>query len=339
MKLFLFLIFMSQLCWSEEKTWSEKAPGGFSVTVAIPQTEITLIEKLHLQLTLTFPDTYNVSMDDLRSHLLYHTASAEAPFILANEETFPPNKTDHWITQKINFSLDPQYTGRHMLTFLGIEFKPNDPKTQSPVVLISPIFDVDVIQPVQAQKEKPLEAPLMTFSIDFPVDVDTENRRSALSISSQSRILSLFNQREIPWVGLLALAAALFFIFRFGKPPSQPEKEKAKQLASVKQQAAHELSQLQFLIKNKEIEPFYVGLTHIVRKFIENYYHIEADSRTTEEFLNEMAKHPTFTNETRDLLKSFLEKADKVKYAQAQATEQDCTQALETAIKLIQEKE
>lgn len=331
--LFSFL-FLNSLAWSEEKTWSEKGPEGFSLAVTLPETEISLLEELTLFVTLTFPDTYHVNLDLLRSRLLYHSSSPDAPFTLGSEIVFPPSTSQHVNTQKVVLTLEPQYSGKHSLTFLVVLFEPNDPKQNSPVELISPIFEVRVTHPSKEIKE-PLLSPLMTFSMGFPIDLDADNRRALRAPSYQSRILQVFKEREIPWLGIFSLAGALIFIFKFGKTRADTEKERIKKHASAKQKALQELSTLQKMIQSNQIDLFYVAITHTIRNFIEEYYHVEADTRTTEEFLNDMILHPIFSEEVQEKLKSFLESADQVMYGRGQSTQQDCLEALKMAYNLI----
>lgn len=332
----LCLIFMAPSAYAEDNTWTETAHGGFSITVTLPQTEITLLDELHVFVTLTYPEIYHIDIGRLRSKLLYHSASSDAPFSLESEIVPPQIKSDqNSITQKIVFTLDPQYAGKHALTFFMVPFEPNDPKKNSKTELISPIFYATVTMPPASKIEKPLTAPLMTFSTNFPIDMDTENRRSLLGSSDQSRNVQIFREKSIPWVGFLALAGAFILIFTFGKPKVNPEKIKAKKQATVKQKAIQELTVLRQQIRDKHYDTFYVIITRTVREFIEGRYNIKANSLTTEEFLQEMAVHPIFSEKTQKLLKSFLESADKVKYANAEASEHDCEEALKIANTLI----
>jgi hypothetical protein len=72
-----------------------------------------------------------------------------------------------------------------------------------------------------------------------------------------------------------------------------------------------------------------------MRRFIEERYQIKAQSMTTEEFLREQALHPVFSVDEQMKLKSFLENADKIKYAQAKSSNQESQAALSLAIELI----
>lgn len=333
--LLISFLFFNSLC-SEEKTLSEKGPEGFSLEITLPQTQISLLEELPLFVSLTFPDTYHINLENLRSRLLYHSFSPDAPFSLNSEIVLPLTTTSQHINiQKVVFILEPQYSGKHPLTFLVVSFEPNDPKTNPIVELTSPIVEV-LVTPSSKGIKEPLDAPLMTFSMGFPIDLDADNRRAQIAPPYQSHILQVFKEREVPWLGIFSLVAALIFIFKFGKMQTDEDRERIKKHVDAKQKALQELSVLQKMIQDHQINLFYVGITHTLRSFIEDYYHVEAGSRTTEEFLNDRAAHPIFSSEMQEKLKSFLENADKVLYGLGQATQQDCLEALKMAYYLIQ---
>lgn len=65
---------------------------------------------------------------------------------------------------------------------------------------------------------------------------------------------------------------------------------------------------------------FYIELTHVVRRYIERAHGIHAPQQTTEEFLQEASRHPSFKGEVLTRLKEFLESADLIKFAGVQAT-------------------
>lgn len=62
-------------------------------------------------------------------------------------------------------------------------------------------------------------------------------------------------------------------------------------------------------------DPWFVELSGIVRRYLEDRYDIAAPERTTEEFLTEAAKAAELTAEHRALLSAFLDRCDRVKFA------------------------
>lgn len=334
----LCCLLVFSLGWSEEKTVSEQVSGGFSLTMTTPNSTITLLDSLALTVTLVFPSSYQTDLGQLRSHLLYHPASADAPFSLASETVIPPIVHNGSVKQSLRFILDPQYPGTQTLSFLGLLFKPIDAKTGSPVELISPLLEVMVEMPPPTKLNKSLAAPLMTLSMDFPIEMDRENRLKLLESNNPSHALHLFQEREIPWLGLCLMAIALFFIFTFTPPKKDPEKEKLNAQALAKTVAKEKLMGLNRWIDTQQIDPFYVGLTETLRDYIEQTYGLKVHSKTTEEFLHDIKLHPIFSEEMQQLLAAFLERADKIKFGRAKTTQEECKKALELALQLVEIK-
>jgi hypothetical protein len=64
-----------------------------------------------------------------------------------------------------------------------------------------------------------------------------------------------------------------------------------------------------------EADAWYVELSDIVRHYLEDRYGVRAPELTTEEFLQEARRSPELSASHRDLLTSFLERCDRVKFA------------------------
>ena len=62
-------------------------------------------------------------------------------------------------------------------------------------------------------------------------------------------------------------------------------------------------------------DAWFVALSAIVRRYLEHRYEIRAPELTTEEFLQVATARPELTAEHRGLLRSFLERCDRVKFA------------------------
>ena len=73
------------------------------------------------------------------------------------------------------------------------------------------------------------------------------------------------------------------------------------------------------LPKRGMFKEFYVELTMVVRRYIEDAHAIRAPRQTTEEFLRAAAASPSFSAEVLSQLRTFLESADLVKFAGQEA--------------------
>lgn len=63
------------------------------------------------------------------------------------------------------------------------------------------------------------------------------------------------------------------------------------------------------------MDPFFVTLSDIVRRYLENRFALRSPELTTQEFLPLLATSPDLTGDHRELLRRFLELADLVKFA------------------------
>lgn len=63
------------------------------------------------------------------------------------------------------------------------------------------------------------------------------------------------------------------------------------------------------------MDAFYVALSLIVRRYLENRFALRSPELTTEEFLNEMGRSPDLARSHQQMLRDFLLQADLVKFA------------------------
>ena len=64
-----------------------------------------------------------------------------------------------------------------------------------------------------------------------------------------------------------------------------------------------------------QVKEYYIRISGIVRRYVENYFGICAPERTTEEFLQELTTEAQFHRDHKKLLKEFLRHCDMVKFA------------------------
>jgi len=91
------------------------------------------------------------------------------------------------------------------------------------------------------------------------------------------------------------------------------------------------------LIQEGKFEAYYVELSAIVRRYLEDGLHLRAPEMTTEEFLSAMARESRLLAPHRRLLADFLSQADLVKFARHLPTLKDSESAYEAARRFIDE--
>ena len=137
------------------------------------------------------------------------------------------------------------------------------------------------------------------------------------------------------WVALGVLLAIVLVIWlaRRRQPP-EPTGETPVPL-SPSEIALAALARLRE--ENPAVEEFYTRLSDIVRQYLEGQFGLRAPERTTEEFLYEVSRDDTLSQEHKNLLGSFLQESDLVKFARFRPGTEDRQRAFAAAEKFIRE--
>lgn len=137
-------------------------------------------------------------------------------------------------------------------------------------------------------------------------------------------------------VGFIALLAAVFIRRYLARPrtilqypPGPPPHEMALQ-------ALRNLLSRGW-IEEGAAEPFYVELSNIVRRYLEQRFNLHAPEQTTEEFIREAAGSQDLQRQHRELTAGFLEQSDLVKFARHKPWADDMRAAYASAERLVQE--
>ena len=137
---------------------------------------------------------------------------------------------------------------------------------------------------------------------------------------------------RLPWAwagaALLVLTGGAFFLFRRRRRRAVPLEARL----SPRERAYLELKRiLEEHLAERDLKEFYVELTGIVRRYIEDTTGIRAPEQTTEEFLHEMEGRAVFQGEERLRLREFLESADLVKFAAFRPDKEEVERSFERA--------
>lgn len=140
----------------------------------------------------------------------------------------------------------------------------------------------------------------------------------------------------IGMIGLLALALGLlmrWWMARRTRPPARapdiPAHEKAlRALAGLEQRTD---------FAQADPEAFFVELSAIVRRYLEDRFELRAPEQTTEEFIRSAAGSRHLQLEHQQLVAGFLEESDLVKFARHRPGAERMRQALAAAYRLVRE--
>ena len=90
-------------------------------------------------------------------------------------------------------------------------------------------------------------------------------------------------------------------------------------------------------IESENAEPFYIELSSIIRRYLEDRFGLRAPERTTEEFIREAATSRFLSSDHQMLTSEFLEQCDLVKFARYQAGREDMKNGYRAAERLVRE--
>ena len=88
---------------------------------------------------------------------------------------------------------------------------------------------------------------------------------------------------------------------------------------------------------NGDIKEYYVRVSDTVRRYIEAVFSLRAPEMTTQEFLTSLSDSQKLSIGYKDLLKSFMEACDLVKFAKHAPSRAEIDSVLTTAKKFIEE--
>lgn len=94
----------------------------------------------------------------------------------------------------------------------------------------------------------------------------------------------------------------------------------------------------QDLPTGEAVDGWYVELSDIVRRYIEDQYGLRAPELTSEEFLQEARRSEALSSAQRELLPLFLEQCDRVKYAAYSPQQDESQEALALARRFFGER-
>ncbi len=89
------------------------------------------------------------------------------------------------------------------------------------------------------------------------------------------------------------------------------------------------------LVEQGQFEEYYVELSAIIRRYLEDHFHLRAPEMTTEEFLGTVARDGRLVPAHRRLLGEFLSQADLVKFARHLPTLHDAETAYDAARRFV----
>lgn len=134
-------------------------------------------------------------------------------------------------------------------------------------------------------------------------------------------------------LGVMALIGAFYYAINRPKrlraiPPRPPYEIALDALSRLRAQK---------LIEQGKLEEYYVGLSAVVRRYLEDGFSLRAPEMTTEEFLTTASSDRRLAAHHRRMLADFLTQADLVKFARHLPGSKDAETAYEAARRFVDE--
>ena len=284
--------------------------GPVKLTVALTPAEPQLGDPLSLTLTVEAEDGVTVEMPAFGEALGRFSIVDFTP----REETGPDGL---WIATQ-RYTLQPPMSGRQRIPPLRIEYLDARPDYADGAEQYRELLSEELI--VEVASVLP----------DGEVVAELRPVRPPLPELGRS-----FIARAWPWLvsGVVGLAALGFAVAVWQRRAAERRRVTAWDRAMRRLEALVSRG----LPPPDEADAWYVELSDIVRRYIEDQYGVRAPELTTEEFLQEAQRSADLSGPRRELLTAFLERCDRVKFAAYSPEQRESDEALTLARRFLGE--
>lgn len=327
-------------CLSFILTINGESTDGFSVQVSLAKERIAIPEPIILKAILHYPENYEPDFKAIRQNLLYPTNPFLLNYKLIKEEVSPSEEKDGFKTQLLTYLLDPQVVGNISLSLLDVPFLPNEKGQSDEVVIYTDIVTVQVEEGLSLVDRDPssigFSAPPLPIKPGLPISLSLSNKEKFITnpeLLAQEAIRNerIIAQRSFPWGLLLIVVVLAIGCFGWNELKAYLERMKKMSVKPVKprQKALDALSSLQLASGSQGIseKDYFLSLSEVIRKYIQEAFQINIYEESTEEFLSIASKRSLFTRETNQLILEFFRKADLIKFGQYHPSKKECEEA------------
>lgn len=227
-----------------------------------------------------------------------------------------PVRATDGVERHFRYVLEPDFAGRNLIRSVAIEF----------------------VDRRDASKPDPESELIETEPLELEITSDLGD-----AVPDLAQLEANHEPESLPWSAstwtwviasgvLLCSAAAWYFVRKRRVAPTHHVERRSPEEIAHEELAALLAANL---IELGEFKEFYLRLTAIVRRYIEETTGIRAYEQTTEEFLREMRAREVFSAVRSQQLSEFLQAADMVKYAGGEPSTEQIDEAVQRAREFI----
>ena len=277
--------------------------GPVTLELDLDKQELTIAEQLNLSLTVIFDEAWDIMLPEIEEKL--------DQFGIVSYQTEPPELTaDNRSRIRRSYVLEPFLSGEYTIPAMTVRFKEKDHPDD----------------PVHEIETEPVKVTVNSLLPENFEEMALHDIKPPVALPKSHALWF--------WIAgsagfLLIAGIAGFFIFRHFKKRAGITVDSH---IPPHEQAFAELRALvdENLVDQGKIKEFYQRISDILRKYIENRFHLKAPEQTTEEFLGSIQSDNAFNPAEKSLLKDFLIHCDLVKFARFQPETGDIQQTFDS---------
>ena len=289
------------------KIRNEYRRGPLTFTVKLSKDQITIAERVSLQLEVKVEEGYEVQLPEFGEKL-------EQFGIVDYVETAPRLVGEDLVVYTKSYELEPFLSGDYEIPPMKVSFwRPEEEEERHEVKSEALTVRVSSLLPEKA-------AELRIAEIMPPVAFPRPPHRWLYGLIA----------------GGVLCGGGLFGYLQWRKRRTSPETVVGPPAHDVAFAQLEDLIQAQ-LIEKGEVKLFYLRLSNTLRHYIEDRFALRAPELTTEEFLEDLRDSDVLVQSHKDLLKEFLQHCDLVKFAEHMPATSEIQQAFDACKRFILE--
>ena len=273
--------------------------GSFDLNLGVSSERITVADRIQLVLEASAGESEEVIFPELEDKLGEFQ-------VINSDEADARLIADNRLLRRVTYELEPFLPGEYEIPPLQVRFADDDViETEAITIQVESVLPVSEQNPDIKEIMPPVELPGLP-SWTFPAIA-----------------------------ALLVLGAGGYLFWRRRRLARQYQERPPL----PHQIALSELKKLQEedLLTKGQAKLFYLRLSLIMRRYIEDRFGLQAPERTTEEFLAGIQGNEIFTSRQKELLGEFLQHCDMVKFAEYQPVRGEIDEAINTCAQFIAE--